>query len=108
MLIIEIQNDTTGTERSANYKYTVRVNDMVVEVGTIKGHNTADGWRYLVTLIGTPPAFRSAIPAGVKVESLLTMRAVDNCPVCVGQGYIVYDGDKHAKCINCDGTGHCH
>lgn len=77
MLIIEIQNDMTGTEERANYKYTVHVNDKVIEIGTIKGHNPSDGWRYLVTLVGTPPAFRSAIPAGVKVERLLTQRAAD-------------------------------
>jgi len=69
MLTIEIENDTTGTITRANYNYTVRVNDTVIEVGTIKGHYRADGWRYLVTLIGTIPAFRFAIPYGVKVES---------------------------------------
>lgn len=82
MLNIEIVNDGTGTERSANYKYVVRVNDEVLEIGTIKGHDRSDGWRYLVTLIGTPPAFRSAIPVGVTVESHLTMRAADCCPRC--------------------------
>ena len=69
MLTIEITNDGTGTDRDANYTYVVRVNNEVLEVGTIKGHDRSDGWRYLVTLVGTPPKFRSAIPAGVKVES---------------------------------------
>jgi len=102
MLKIEITNDETGTERSANYNYIVRVNDEVIEVGTIKGHNRADGWRYLVTLIGTPPKFRSAIPAGVKVESNLTQRALDGactsckleltpqCPIRTGNGCDLY------------------
>ena len=74
MLTIEIKNDGTGTERNANYVYVVLANDEVIETGSIKGHNRADGWRYLVTLIGTPPNFRSAIPAGVKIESHLTKR----------------------------------
>ena len=69
MLIIEITNDGTGTDKNANYTYVVRVNNDVLEVGTIRGHDRSDGWRYLVTLIGTPPKFRSAIPMGVKVES---------------------------------------
>lgn len=77
MLKIEITNDETGTERSANYNYTVRINDRVIEAGTIKGHNRSDGWRYLVTLVGTPIKFRSAIPLGVKVESHLTQDAAD-------------------------------
>lgn len=69
MLTIEIENDTTGTNKRANYKYTVRVNEEVIEFGTIKGHDRSHGWRYLVTLIGTPPAFRSAIPADVEIKS---------------------------------------
>ena len=69
MLKIEITNDETGTDRSANYTYVVRANDKVLEVGTIRGHDRSDGWRYLVTLIGTPHKFRSAIPVGVTIES---------------------------------------
>ena len=101
MLIIEIQNDTTGTNERANYKYTVHVNDEVVEVGTIKGHNPSYGWRYLVTLVGTPPAFRSAIPVGVKVESLLTMRAADVFPQCEKCGSsFLWSNNGSAVCAN--------
>jgi len=48
MLIIKIQNDSTGTNESANYKYQVLVNQTAIESGEIRGHNRDDGWRKLV------------------------------------------------------------
>jgi len=48
MLIIKIQNDSTGTNKSANYRYQVLVNQTVIESGEIRGHNRDDGWRKLV------------------------------------------------------------
>ena len=52
MLIILIHNDGTGTEENANYTYEVRINDKVLEYGSIKGHNRSDGWRTLLGVIG--------------------------------------------------------
>lgn len=69
MLKIEITNDETGTDESANYTYVVRVGDKILESGTIEGHNRSDGWRYLVTLIGTPLFMRPAIPRGTTIHS---------------------------------------
>lgn len=48
MLIIKIQNDSTGTDTSANYRYQVMVNDTVIESGTVKKHNRSEGWRGLL------------------------------------------------------------
>jgi hypothetical protein len=48
MLTINIHNDGTGTDTSANYTYVVRVNDEVIETGSIFKHNRSDGWRQLV------------------------------------------------------------
>lgn len=69
MLIVEIHNEGTGTERSANYTYVVRVNDEILEVGTIHGHDRRDGWRALLVGICTPPKFRSALRPSLIVES---------------------------------------
>lgn len=60
MLTINIVNDQTGTDSAANYKYTVAVNDMVIEQGRVTGHDRADNWRKLVKLVtvvgdGIPP-----------------------------------------------------
>lgn len=51
MLTINIVNDGTGTDSAANYKYTVAVNDMVIEQGRVTGHDRADNWRKLVKLV---------------------------------------------------------
>lgn len=51
MLILEIHNDGTGTESSANYDYRVRVNEQVIEQGHITGHDRREGWAALVNLM---------------------------------------------------------
>lgn len=48
MLIIKIQNDSTGTDTSANYRYQVMVNETVIESGEVKGHIRKNGWQELV------------------------------------------------------------
>jgi len=51
VLIIKIQNDSTGTEEVGNYKYLVMVNDVVIELGDIKGHKRKEGWQKLVAMM---------------------------------------------------------
>jgi hypothetical protein len=51
MLTIQILNDGTGTNESANYEYRVHVNGDLVRLGLIKGHNRDDGWAALLELI---------------------------------------------------------
>jgi hypothetical protein len=51
MLIIKIQNDSTGTNESSNYRYQVLINQTVIESGEIRGHNRDDGWRELVKMM---------------------------------------------------------
>jgi len=48
MLIIKIQNDSTGTVEIGNYRYQVMVNDTVIESGEVNGHNRREGWRRLM------------------------------------------------------------
>jgi hypothetical protein len=48
MLIILIHNDGTGTNEDANYTYQVRINDGVIAVGDIRGHDRRSGWQELV------------------------------------------------------------
>lgn len=48
MLIVYIHNDGTGTNKSANYTYQVCVNDVVIDVGEVKGHDRNEGWRKLL------------------------------------------------------------
>jgi hypothetical protein len=48
MIIVLIHNDGTGTDKSANYTYEVRVNQKIIETGNIKGHNCKDGWKVLL------------------------------------------------------------
>jgi hypothetical protein len=48
MLTIQIRNDGTGTNESANYDYTVYVNSTLVASGRIESHNREDGWRKLL------------------------------------------------------------
>lgn len=51
MLTIQIQNDGTGTETKANYRYQVLINQTVIESGEIKGHNRKDGWQRLTAML---------------------------------------------------------
>ena len=51
MLIIKIQNDSTGTVEVGNYRYQVMVNDTVIELGDIKGHKRKEGWQKLVAMM---------------------------------------------------------
>lgn len=81
MLIIEIKNDGTGTERDANYTYVVRANDEVLETGVIRGHDRRDGWRTLLIYICTPPKYRSALRPAI-VES----SAPNNASTRLGEG----------------------
>ena len=48
MLIVEIVNDGSGTQVSANYTYQVRVNNVVIAAGRYEGHNRDDGWQALL------------------------------------------------------------
>lgn len=48
MMIIEILNDGTGTDESANYTYKVKINRRVVAQGEIKRHNRNNGWENLL------------------------------------------------------------
>lgn len=48
MLIVLVQNDGTGTNKNANYKYTIKINEKIIETGTIKGHNREHGWQSLI------------------------------------------------------------
>ena len=48
MLIIKIQNDSTGTVEIGNYRYQVMINQTVIESGEVKGHNRKEGWRGLL------------------------------------------------------------
>ena len=51
MLIIKIQNDSTGTPEIGNYRYQVMVNETVIESGEVKGHRRSQGWQKLVALV---------------------------------------------------------
>ena len=48
MLIIKIQNDSTGTVEVGNYRYQVMINETVIDSGNIIGHKRKLGWRKLV------------------------------------------------------------
>lgn len=48
MLTIEILNDRTGTDASANYRYRVLVNGTEIDRGTVKGHDRSQHWTVLV------------------------------------------------------------
>ena len=51
MLIIKIQNNGTGTDSAANYRYQVMVNEKIIESGSIMNHNRKNGWRNLVGMM---------------------------------------------------------
>jgi len=51
VLTINILNDGTGTDDSANYTFDVLVNGRKVDGGVITGHNRKDDWRMLVNLM---------------------------------------------------------
>jgi len=72
MVEIKIWNDETKTGDFADYEYTVRIGDKIIESGKIVGHNKNNGWRALLVWITTPPQFRSALRpkiVNVKMES---------------------------------------
>lgn len=48
MLTINIHNDGSGTEDSANYDFTVLVNSREINRGRVIGHNRTDDWKALV------------------------------------------------------------
>jgi len=48
VLIIKIHNDSTGSNKLANYNYGVYINARRIANGVIKGHNRSDGWQKLV------------------------------------------------------------
>jgi hypothetical protein len=51
MLIIKIQNDSTGTVEVGNYRYQVLINQTVIESGEVKGHDRSKGWQNLVDML---------------------------------------------------------
>lgn len=51
MLIVEIQNDGTGPQASANYNVRVRANLEVLKEFRVEGHNRADGWQKLLEMV---------------------------------------------------------
>lgn len=51
MLIITIHNDGTGNVETGNYDYTVRVNNTILERGSVKGHKRRQGWQNLVSMV---------------------------------------------------------
>lgn len=59
MLIIKIQNDGTGTNESANYRFQVMVNDSVIESGAIRNHDRREGWQKLVGMLLAESYFAS-------------------------------------------------
>jgi hypothetical protein len=51
MLILKIQNDSTGNIEVGNYRYQVLINQTVIESGEVKGHIRRDGWQKLVDMV---------------------------------------------------------
>lgn len=51
MLTLQILNDTTGDNDTANYTYRVMVNTREVASGRVRGHRRADGWWKLIRLV---------------------------------------------------------
>ena len=48
MLVINIHNDSTGTDEIGNYNYTVKINYEIISSGRIEGHERLHGWEALV------------------------------------------------------------
>lgn len=48
MLIVEIHNDGTGKDSSANYDVRVKVNLETIAEFRVEGHNRKDGWKKLL------------------------------------------------------------
>ena len=48
MLIIEVHNDGTGNDSSANYNVRVKVNLEPIAKFRVEGHNRKDGWKKLL------------------------------------------------------------
>ena len=48
MLIVEIHNDSTGKDSSANYNVRVKVNLEIISEFRVEGHNRRDGWKKLL------------------------------------------------------------
>ena len=51
MLTIQIHNDGTGDETSANYDVTTYINRHVIWTGRIKGFNRSAGWVGLIRAV---------------------------------------------------------
>lgn len=47
-LIIVFHNDGTGTDDVGNYNVTVYVNQRVIDITRVEGHERKDNWRKLV------------------------------------------------------------
>jgi hypothetical protein len=60
MLIIKIQNDSTGTPEIGNYRYQVMVNETVIEIGDVKGHRRSQCWQKLVARVLENSLFMTA------------------------------------------------
>jgi hypothetical protein len=48
VLILEIANELTHTDNSANYSYVVKVNSQTISYGKVFGHQREHGWKALV------------------------------------------------------------
>lgn len=48
MLTINIHNDGSGAEDSANYDFTVLVNGKEIDRGRVTGHNRVEDWKTLM------------------------------------------------------------
>lgn len=54
MLTINVHN--VGSDRPdglSDYEYEVKINQNVIEKGTVKGHNRKDGWKCLIEMLIT-------------------------------------------------------
>ena len=47
-MIVEIHNDGTGKDDSANYDVRVRVNLEIIAEFRVEGHNRREGWKKLL------------------------------------------------------------
>jgi hypothetical protein len=48
VLTVRLHNDGTGSNASANYDATVRVNDKLIWQGRVEGHDRDSGWPTLL------------------------------------------------------------
>ena len=55
-LILIFHNDGTGTDDSANYNVSIKVNSKEISSRRIEGHRRSDGWEELVRKIVPCPS----------------------------------------------------